>query len=120
MPSGKDNFITVEDEELDAIKIRTSYDRYPTVSCPLKEIDPAYIVAPYYNAPEDKVSQEASAVIRDAMLDKESSESAAWSWRGEILEPYDKGIRGFTLRYASEVRDAAAYLTFQTSSCRPR
>jgi DNA end-binding protein Ku len=26
-----------------------------------------------------------------------------------ILEPYDKGIRGFTLRYASEVRDAATY-----------
>jgi DNA end-binding protein Ku len=30
--------------------------------------------------------------------------------RPMILEPYDKGIRGFTLRYALEVRDAAAYL----------
>jgi plasmid stabilization system protein ParE len=26
-----------------------------------------------------------------------------------MLEPYDKGIRAFTLRYASEVRDAAVY-----------
>jgi DNA end-binding protein Ku len=29
--------------------------------------------------------------------------------RPMILEPYDRGIRSFTLRYASEIRDAAAY-----------
>jgi DNA end-binding protein Ku len=80
---------------------------------PRKEIDPAYIDAPYYIAPEDKVSQEAFAVIRDAMLDKEvvgiGRVVLARRKRPMIREPYDKGIRGFTLRYASEVRVAAAY-----------
>jgi DNA end-binding protein Ku len=80
---------------------------------PREEIDPAYIDAPYCIAPEDKVSPEAFAVIRDAMRDKEvvgiGRVVLARRERFTILEPYDKGIRGFTLRYASEVRDAAAY-----------
>jgi DNA end-binding protein Ku len=110
---GKDNFITVEDEELDAIKIESTRTIDIDSFVPRKEIDPAYIDAPYYIAPEDKVSQEAFAVIRDAMLDKEvvgiGRVVLARRERPMILEPYDKGIRGFTLRYASEVRDAAAY-----------
>jgi DNA end-binding protein Ku len=110
---GKDNFITVEDEELDAIKIESTRTIDIDSFVPRKEIDPAYIDAPYYIAPEDKVSQEAFAVIRDAMLDKEvvgiGRVVLARRERPMILEPYDKGIRGFTSRYASEVRDAAAY-----------
>jgi DNA end-binding protein Ku len=109
----EDNFITVQDEELDAIKIESTRMIDIDSFVPRKEIDPAYIDAPYYIAPEDKVSQEAFAVIRDAMLDKEvvgiGRVVLARRERPMILEPYDKGIRGFTLRYASEVRDAAVY-----------
>jgi DNA end-binding protein Ku len=110
---GKDNFITVEDEELDAIKIESTRTIDIDSFVPRREIDPAYIDAPYYIAPEDKVSQEAFAVIRDAMRDKEvvgiGRVVLARRERPMILEPYDKGIRAFTLRYASEARDAAAY-----------
>jgi hypothetical protein len=67
---GKNNFITVEDQELDAIKVESTRTIDIDSFVPRKEIDPAYIDAPYI-APEDKVSQEAFAVIRDAMLDRE-------------------------------------------------
>jgi len=63
---GKNNFITVEDQELDAIKIESTRTIDIDSFVPRKEIDPAYFDAPYYIAPEDKVSQEAFAVIRDA------------------------------------------------------
>ena len=110
---GKNNFITVEDQELDAIKIESTRTIDIDSFVPRKEIDPAYFDAPYYIAPEDKVSQEAFAVIRDAMRDKEvvgvGRVVLARRERPILLEPYDKGIRAMTLRYASEVRAASAY-----------
>ena len=39
-------------------------------SCPKVSIDDRYRDTPYYLAPEDKVGQEAFAVIRDAMKKK--------------------------------------------------
>jgi DNA end-binding protein Ku len=110
---GKDNFITVEDKELDTIKIESTRTIDIDSFVPRKEIDAGHFDAPYYIAPEDKVSQEAFAVIRDAMRDKEvvgiGRVVLARRERPIMLEPYDKGIRAMTLRYASEVRDAAAY-----------
>jgi len=110
---GKNNFITVEDEELDAIKIESTRTIDIDSFVPQKEIDPGYFDAPYYIAPEDKVSQEAFAVIRDAMRDKKvvgiGRVVLARRERPIMLEPYGRGIRAMTLRYASEVRDAAAY-----------
>src|SRR6478736_2250222 len=38
---------------------------------PRNQIDPRYMDAPYYIAPEDRVAQEPFAVIRDAMRSKE-------------------------------------------------
>jgi hypothetical protein len=66
-----DNFVTVEDKELDAIKIESTRTIDIDSFVPQKEIDHGYFDAPYYVAPEDKVSQEAFEVIRDAMQDKE-------------------------------------------------
>jgi DNA end-binding protein Ku len=105
---GKDNFITVEDKELDAIKIESTRTIDIDSFVPRKEID-----AGYFDAPEDKVSQEAFAVIRDAMRNKEvvgiGRVVLARRERPIMLEPYRKGIRTMTLRDVSEVRDAAVY-----------
>jgi DNA end-binding protein Ku len=99
---GKDNFITVEDKELDAIKIESTRTIDIDSFVPRKEIDAGYFDAPYYIAPEDKVSQEAFAVIRDAMRDKEvvgiGRVVLARRERPIMLEPYRKGIRTMTLR----------------------
>src|SRR6202034_2810285 len=67
----------------------------------------------HYLVPEDKVGEEAFSVIRDAMV---ASKTRAISRvvlynreRAVLLEPRDKGMVLWTLRYGDEVRDATDY-----------
>ena len=73
----------------------------------------AYRDTPYYLAPEDNVGQEAFAVIRDVIRDKGmvALGRVVLSRREHVimLEAFDNGLLGTTLRYAYEVRDAKAY-----------
>ena len=69
---------------------------------PKVTIDDRYRDTPYYLAPEDKVGQEAFAVIRDAMRNKKKMVGIgrvvmARRERVMMLEPFDKGIMGATL-----------------------
>ena len=63
---------------------------------------------PYYLAPEDKVGQEAFAVIRDAMKKKKmvgiGRVVMARRERVMMLQPFGKGIMGTTLHYPYEIR----------------
>lgn len=76
-------------------------------------MDERYFEMPYYIAPEDKIAQEAFAVIRDAMREKGKAGLArvviARRERIILLEPFDKGLLGTVLRFQYEVRDAAPY-----------
>src|SRR6185436_13887974 len=75
---------------------------------PKSSIDDRYRDTPYYLAPEDKVGQEAYAVIRDAMKKKKMVGIArvvmARRERVMMLEPFGKGIMGTTLHYPYEIR----------------
>ena len=63
--------------------------------------------------PNDAVGQEAFAVIRDAMRGKEMVALGrvvlAKRERVIMLQPWEKGLMGTTLRYAYEVRPANEY-----------
>jgi DNA end-binding protein Ku len=63
--------------------------------------------------PNDAVGQEAFAVIREAMRGKEMVALGrvvlAKRERVIMLQPWEKGIMGTTLRYAYEVRPASEY-----------
>jgi len=63
--------------------------------------------------PDDKVGQEAFAVIREAMRGKGMVALGrvvlAKRERVIMLQPWDKGLMGTTLRYAYEVRPAKDY-----------
>jgi DNA end-binding protein Ku len=111
--TGKNTYVLIDDDELDAIKIESSQTIDIEKFAPRAEIDPRYMDAPYYIAPEDKVAQEAFSVIRDAMKDADvvGLGRVVISRRERImmLEPYEKGLLGTVLRYGYEVRDAAAY-----------
>jgi DNA end-binding protein Ku len=80
---------------------------------PRSEIDRRYLDKPYYIAPGGKTGEEAFAVIRDAMKDKERVALAriVMAHREHIiaLEPLGKGLLGTTLRYDYEVRDEKDY-----------
>src|ERR1700746_2227797 len=109
----KGQYIQVADEELEKIKIESSHTIDIDSFVPRAEIDDRYMDSPYYIAPTDKVGQEAFAVIRDVIRDKNMVALArVWLTRREhviMLEPFEKGLLGTTLRYAYEVRDAAGY-----------
>ena len=105
---GKDQFVVVEDDELANVAIESSHTVDIEKFVPKVSIDDRYRDTPYYLAPEDKVGQEAFAVIRDAMKKKKMVGIArvvmARRERVMMLEPFGKGIMGTTLHYPYEIR----------------
>src|SRR5258705_6877110 len=77
------------------------------------EIDPRYIIRPYYLRPDGKVGHDAFAVIRETIreMNKVAIGRVVLTSREHInaLEPLDKGLMGTLLRYPYEVRDEKEY-----------
>jgi DNA end-binding protein Ku len=109
----KGQYLRVEDEEIEKIRIESSHTISIDTFVPRTEIDDRYLDSPYYIAPTDKVGQEAFAVIRDAIRDKKmvALGRVVLSRREHVmmLEAFDKGLLAIVLRYSYEVRDQAAY-----------
>ena len=109
----KGQYIVVEDEEIDKIKIESTHTIEIDSFVPRSEIDDRYLDDPYYISPTDKVGQEAFSVIRDAMRAKKMVGLArvVLTRREHVvmLEPFDKGLLATTLRYPYEIRDQADY-----------
>src|ERR1700674_132549 len=105
---GKDQYVTVEDDELANIALESTRTVDIEKFVPKASIDDRYRDTPYYLAPEDKVGQEAFAVIRDAMKKKKmvgiGRVVMARRARVMMLEPFGKGIMGTTLHYPYEIR----------------
>lgn len=109
----KDDYVVVEDAELDDLEIESTHtidiDRF----VPRAEIDQVFLDNRYYIAPDDQVGEEAFAVIREAMRRRDMVGLAkVVLFRRErviMLEPRAKGLIGTVLRYDYEVRDDKAY-----------
>ncbi len=110
---GKNEYVMVEDDELEKIKIESTHTIDIDSFVPRDEIDDRYMDSPYYIAPTDKVGQEAFAVIRDVIRDKGmvALGHVVLARREHVvmLEAFDSGLLGTTLRYAYEVRDQKGY-----------
>jgi DNA end-binding protein Ku len=109
----KNAYITLDDDELDAIAIESNHTIEIDSFVPREQIDERYLDSRYYIAPNDQVGQEAFAVIREAMRDKGIAALGrvvlAKRERVVMIEPWDKGLMGTTLRYPYEIRDAKDY-----------
>jgi DNA end-binding protein Ku len=109
---GKGHYILVEEEELDALKLESTHTIDIESFVPRAEVDERYLDTSYYIAPDDRVAQEAFAVIRDAIRDKGMAGLGrvvmARRERLLLLEPFDQGLVGTTLHSAAEVRDESA------------
>jgi DNA end-binding protein Ku len=109
----KGQYIQVEDEEIESIKIESTHTIDIDSFVPRAEIDDRYLDSPYYIAPTDQVGQEAFSVIRDAIREKGmvALGRVVLTRREHVimLEAFEKGLLGTTLRYAYEVRDQAGY-----------
>src|SRR5262245_2149400 len=110
---GKGQYLQVEDEELEKLKIESNHTIEIASFVPRAEVDEPYLDSPYYTAPTDQFGQEAFAVIRDAIHDKGmvGLGRVVLSRREHVvmLEAFGKGLLATTLRYPYELRDAAAY-----------
>ena len=109
----KNAYILVDDDELDAIAIESNHTIEIDSFVPREQIDERYFDSPYYLTPNDQVGQEAFAVIREAMRGKGMVALArvvlAKRERVIMLQPWDKGLMGMTLRYPYEIRDSKEY-----------
>ena len=109
----KGDYVTVSDEELAAIEIESTHTIEIESFVPSSEVDAVYFDRRYYIAPDDQVGEEAFAVIREAMRQRNVAGIARIVLYGRerliLLEPRSKGIMGTTLHHAYEVRDEKAY-----------
>jgi DNA end-binding protein Ku len=107
---GDDEFLLIEEDEIDKVQIESSHTMNLDGFVKKAEIEQVYLDTPYYLAPADKVSEEAFAVIRDALASRKMAGLARMVlYRRErpvLIEPLGKGMLLTTLRYDNTVRKA--------------
>jgi len=109
----KGNFVLLEQDEIEAVKIesRKTLDLVQFVD--QHEIDVFYFEKPYYVVPADDLADEAFVVLREALRKTRKIALGQLSVRGReqlvSLRPCGKGIVMETLRYADEVKKAQSY-----------
>jgi DNA end-binding protein Ku len=103
-----DTFIEVTKEELENVALESTRTIEIDEFVDRKEIDPRYLIRPYYLRPDGKVGHDAFAVIRETIRDMNmvAIGRVVLTNREHIiaLEPLDKGLVGTLLRYPYEVR----------------
>ena len=101
-------YIHVTEKEIESVQIESSHTLSLDGFVDKSSIQQIYLDTPYYVSPADKVSEEAFAVIRDAMAAKKIAGLARMVlYRRErpvVIEPLGKGMVLTTLRYDSTVR----------------
>ncbi|MCP1775097.1 non-homologous end joining protein Ku [Bradyrhizobium japonicum] len=109
----KDQFIEVTKEELEGIALESTRTIEIDEFVDKSDIDPGYLIRPYYIRPDGKVGHDAFAVIRETIneMDKVAIGRVVLTNREHIiaLEAMDKGLVGTLLRYPYEVRSEQEY-----------
>ncbi len=108
-----ETFIEVSKEELESVALESTRTIEIDEFVDKAEIDPRYLIRPYYVRPDGKVGHDAFAVIRETIreMNKVAIGRVVLTNREHIiaLEPLDKGLVGTLLRYPYEVRSEAEY-----------
>src|SRR3981189_3288348 len=108
-----DTFIEVTKEELENVALESTRTIEIDEFVDRSEIDPRYLIRPYYLVPDGKVGHDAFAVIRETIrsMDMVAIGRGVLTSREHIiaLEPLDNGLMGTLLRYPYEVRDEKEY-----------
>jgi DNA end-binding protein Ku len=113
----KGEYVTIEPDEIEHLRIPSRHTLEVTQFVDLSEIDPESFEKPYFVVPESDVQAEAFAVVRKAlqMTKKAGLGKIAFGGREHLVAisaPSDdrlKGMMAYTMRYAEELRDPAKY-----------
>ena len=103
-----DTYVTLEPEEIDAVKLESKKTIDLVQFIDAKEIDYRYFERPYFIAPADKLSGEGYVVIRDALRKTNKVGLAQVTIAGRewlvAIAPLEDGLVMEMLRYAEELR----------------
>ena len=106
-------YVIIDDEDLEAVKIESSHTMNIEAFVDASEIDPVYLDAPYYVAPDGAMAEETFTVLREALAKtgKAAVARLVLSSRERVVAigAKDKGMFLQTLRNPNEVRATSAY-----------
>lgn len=107
---GDDEYLLLEPEELEAIRLETRKTLELVQFVGACEIPPLYFDKPYYVVPTDELAEDAYRVVRDALRATEMIGLGQLTMRGKeylcALKPCGGGLLLETLHYADEIREA--------------
>jgi DNA end-binding protein Ku len=106
----KDNYVLLEPEEIDAVKLESkkTFEMIQFVDgC---EIPPLYFDKPYYLVPADELAEDAYRVVREALRVSGKIGLGQITLRGKeyiaAVKPCNDGLLLETLHYEDEIREA--------------
>jgi DNA end-binding protein Ku len=109
----KGEYVILEDEELDALKLETKKTLELVQFVDEDEIPPLYFDTPYFVAPSDELAEDAFRVIRDALRQAKRIALGQLAMRGQeylvAIRPCGKGLLMETLHYADEIRKGDSF-----------
>ncbi len=107
---GDDEYLLIQPEELDAIRLETKKTFEIVQFVGACEIPPLYFDRPYYIVPSDELAEDAYRVVRDALRQTDKVGLGQLTMRGKehlcAIKPCGDGLLMETLFYADEVRSA--------------
>ncbi|MFS2154820.1 Ku protein [Rhizobium sp. Rhizsp42] len=112
---GKDDYVILTDDELGSVELESVRTIDIERFVQREEIEWIYLDTPFYLTANEKIGDEAFAVVREAMKAKDvvglSRVVLGRREHAVILEPRDNGIVVWTLRFGDEVRPEGEYFT---------
>ncbi|MDB5690944.1 MAG: Ku protein [Alphaproteobacteria bacterium] len=109
----KGTYVTMTDEELDAVKLESKKTLELTQFVDYDEVDVLYFEKPYFVVPADDLAEEAFIVLREALKKTRKMGVGQLALRGReylvSVKPCGRGIVLETMRYADEVNKAQSY-----------
>ena len=111
----KGEYVLLEDEELDAVKLDTRKTLDLVQFVDEAEIPPLYYDAPYFLAPADELAEDAFRVVRDAMRKTRKVGLGQLALRGKeylvAIKPCGKGMLLETLYYETEIKKSDSFFS---------
>jgi DNA end-binding protein Ku len=109
----KGKYITIEQEDLQKIKLQSTRTIEVIQFVNQSELDPVYIDAAYYVAPDGPMTQEAFRIVHKAMRKTKKVGIGQITMHNReylvALKVYQKGFLLIRLHYAQELRNTQAY-----------
>jgi DNA end-binding protein Ku len=109
----KDQYVFLEPDELDAIKLESKKTLDLVQFVDVKDIDPRYFERPYYLVPQDDQAAEGYMVISEALakMNRLGVGQVTMSGREYLVAvgPVDRGLIMEIMRYAGELKSPQTY-----------